>query len=163
MDINTLSDQTRKLKILKSRDTKKGHWYLLTGLVLGVVTGLIFTWLIYPVTYEDTTPATLAEGYKEIYLRTIAEVYAATGDLERATSRLNLLEYPDVVFTLGIQAQRALAEGQEKAARALALLASVIQTDQSPGEIAPPLISPSETPNESAMATQTLPQMTPDP
>ncbi len=158
-----LSDQTREIKIITPRNVNRSHWYLLTGLVLGVIAGLIFAWLIYPVIYEDTTPATLTEDYKKIYIRIIAEVYAATNDLERATSRLNLLEDADVVLTLGAHAQRALAEGQENQARALALLASAIQMDQSAGEIPPPLISPSETSEEVGIPTQTLQQPTPEP
>ncbi len=158
-----MRDQTREIKISTPREAKKSHWYLLTGLLLGIVAGLIFAWLIYPVIYEDTTPATLADGYKNIYIGTIAEVYAITGDLERATSRLNLLEDVDVVLTLGAQAQRALAEGQEKQARALALLASALQTDHSAEESQPPPILPSETQDETAFPTQTLPQLMPDP
>lgn len=136
---------------------------MLTGLLIGAAAGLVFTWLILPVVYQDTTPATLAEGYKEIYRRTIAEVYAATGNLDRAISRISLLEDEDIVFLLGAQAQRALAEGREKEAKALALLASGIQSRSFSGESIPLLITPSETPGEPALPTQTLPQFSPEP
>jgi len=132
-----MSDQTREIKLNPPRKSKKSNWYLLTGLVLGLAAGLIFTWVIFPVVYEDTSPATLTEGYKEIYRRIIAEVYTATGDLDRAASRLNLLEDDDPISALGAQAQRALADGREKEARALALLASSIQSGQSNGESIP--------------------------
>jgi len=124
-----LNEQTQEFRIVPQPETKRHHWYLLTGLILGISIGLIFTWLLCPVVYQDTSPASLVPGYKEIYRSTIAQVYAATGNLERASSRLVLLEDEDVVFALGAQAQQALAEGLEKEARALALLASAIQSD----------------------------------
>ena len=136
---------------------------MLTGLILGVAVGLIFTWLIYPAVYEDTSPGSMAESYKEIYRRTIAEVYAETGDLDRAASRLSLLEDENIVFALGAQAQRALADGREKEARALALLASAIQMDQSGEQSSPPPITPSVTSGEPTIPTQTLPLLTPNP
>lgn len=122
-----LNDQTQELRITPQPEEKSHHWYLLTGIIIGIAAGLIITWLLFPVVYQDTSPASLSPAYKEIYRSTIAQVYAATGNLERAASRLALLEDEDVIYALGAQAQRALADGQEKEARALALLASEIQ------------------------------------
>ena len=156
-----INDQTQEIKVKTLRETKRGHWYLLSGLVLGIAAGLIFTWLLFPVVYEDTSPGTLAEGYKEIYRRTIAEVYLVTGDLDRAISRLNVLENDDIVFALGSQAQRALADGRDTEAQALAVLASEIQLLQSAGESSVPQFTPSKIPTEPALPTQTLPQITP--
>ena len=158
-----MNDQTREIRLNPQPDKKRSHWYLLTGLVLGVAVGLIYAWLINPVVYQDTTPRTLSESYKEIYRRIIAEVFAATGDLERATSRLSLLEDENEVFALGAQAQRALSEGREEEAHALALLASAIQSGQPTGESIPTIISPSEAPNEPSIPTQTLPKQAPEP
>ncbi len=122
-----LNDQTQELRIISPSEEKRHHWYLLTGLIIGIAAGLIITWLLFPVVYQDTLPASLSPAYKEIYRSTIAQVYASTGNLERAVSRLALLEDEDVIYALGAQAQRVLADGQEKEARALALLASEIQ------------------------------------
>lgn len=126
-----LNDHTQEMKIAPVADEKGKSWYLLTGLLIGILIGLVFTWLICPAVYEDTTPASLSDSYKAIYRGTIAQVYAATGDLERAVSRLALLEDEDIVFALGAQAQGALADGRGVEAHALALLASAIQADQS--------------------------------
>ena len=158
-----VEDQTRQIRLNAEPKGKGNHWYLLTGLILGIAAGLIFAWVIFPVVYQDTSPGTLAEGYKEIYRRMIAEVYTETGDLERAVSRLNLLDDEDIIFTLGRQAQLALADGREKEARNLALLASAIQNSQPLEETQPPIISPSETQMETPVPTLTLPPMTPDP
>lgn len=76
---------------------------------------------------QKRPPAALGEVDKDFYRVTIAQVFWVTGDLERASLRLVLLEDPDPVDALGAQAQRALATGNDPDARALALLASVLQ------------------------------------
>jgi len=108
-------------------EQKRGAWYLLTGLVLGLIFGLIYAWLVNPVVYQNTHPASLKDSFKNSYRSTIAQAYAETANLDRAISRLVLLEDPDPVYALGAQAQQALAEGQPEEARALALLASALQ------------------------------------
>ena len=156
MNEKNLNDQTRELTIPPPPETRQGHWYLLTGLVLGVIIGLIFSWLIWPVVYEHTAPKNLSEPYKEIYRGTIARVYAVTGDLERAISRLDLLEDEDIVHSLGAQAQQTLADGRTEEARSLALLASAIQ-----GALLPePAQTSTASPDEVLVPTQTLPQIT---
>jgi hypothetical protein len=139
----------------------KGSWYLLTGLVLGLILGLLFAWVIDPVVYRSTEPATLKENAKETYRLMIAQAYAATGNLERAKQRLALLEDDNMVNALGAQAQRALANGKAEDARTLALLAAALQSEASPLPTSPP--DPTQTPNASAVPTQTLPALTPIP
>jgi len=114
-------------------------WYLLTGLILGFLLGLFYAWLINPVVYSNTEPATLRADFKDNYRLTIAQAYAASGDVERAQSRLALLRDEDTVFALGSQAQQALAAGFSEDARALALLASAVQGE---GENLIPTSSP---------------------
>jgi len=144
---------------------KGGYWYLVTGFFLGVVLGLIYTWWINPMVYQTTDPASLSDTYKDTYRSTIAQVYVATGNLERAQRRLNLLEDENPVYVLGAQAQRALAEGNAEEARALALLASDLQSNgQLPlvtAETISPDVSASATPR--VVPTQTLPLATSTP
>jgi hypothetical protein len=104
-------------------------WYLLTGLILGFLLGLLYAWWVNPVVYSNTEPATLRADYKGLYRATIAQAYAATGDLERAESRLALLRDEDLIFALGTQAQQMLAGGETEDARALALLAAALQAE----------------------------------
>lgn len=156
----TMDDATRELRLTPQPVEKKGNWYLLTGVILGLLLGLLYAWVINPVVYENTLPASLKDHYKDTYRSTIAEVYSATGNLDRAMQRLALLEDEDPVFTLGAQAQRELAAGNTSQAHALALLASVIQS----GESSQPL--PAEAtanPPADAVHTQTLPALTPIP
>ena len=114
-------------KPVEGSEPKQFPWYLLTGLILGFLLGLLYAWLINPVVYSDTEPASMRADFKENYRLTIAQAYAATGDLERAESRLVLLNDEDPIFTLGSQAQQALAAGFAEDARALALLAAGLQ------------------------------------
>ncbi len=104
---------------------------LLAGFLAGLALGLIYAWLLAPVQYTDTTPDTLRSDYKDQYRFLAASAYAATGNLERARSRLSLLGDPDPVQVLTAQAQRILAEGQPMAAvQMLAALASALQNSQ---------------------------------
>lgn len=137
-------------KTLANKPTVKlGPWYLLTGLILGLILGLVYAWLVDPVIYENTEPASLKASFKESYRIIIAQTFEKTGDLQRAADRLALLEDPDSVYALGAQAQQALANGQPEEAHALALLASALQ---GPAEIEPVPIP-----------TRTLPINTPTP
>ena len=70
---------------------ERGSWYLLTGLVIGIVLGLLYAWVVSPIEYVDTSPNTLRSDYQDTYRLNIALAYQATGDLARAQARLNLL------------------------------------------------------------------------
>ena len=144
-------DYTQEIQIPEpSSERKRGSWYLLTGVILGLLIGLVYTLLINPVVYTHSTPASLQEGDKDAYRSLIAQVYAVTGDLERAQLRLALLEDENPVYSLGAQAQDSDAERNTTEARALALLASALQSTAPTATTAP-------------IPTQTLPLNTPTP
>lgn len=144
-------EQTQEVQLPEpAPEQKRGSWYLLTSLVLGLILGLIYTWVINPVIYSHSTPASLGENDKATYRSLIAEAYSATGDLERAEFRLALLEDENPVYALGSQAQRCMAEGNPTEAYALALLASALQSN-------------SPIPSTNPIPTQTLPLNTPTP
>ncbi len=94
------------------RAEKRGNWYLLTGLVLGVALGLVYSWVIAPVEYVDAPPYALRSDFKDQYRTLIAVAYLYNGDLERAVYRLGALQDADITRTLAMQAQQALAEGR---------------------------------------------------
>lgn len=103
---------------------KRGPWYLLTGLVLGIALGLLYAWVFQPVQYIDTVPASLRTDFKDQYRALIAAAYLGNGDLLRARGRLELLKDEDMFRALSEQAQRTLAQqGSAADARALGLLA----------------------------------------
>jgi hypothetical protein len=156
-------ENTRQIRVQKRPEKKHSAWYLLTGLILGIILGLVYAWLINPVVYENTEPASLNANYKAVYRSLIAQVFAVTGNYERATRRLALLDDQDPFFTLGQQAQRALADGNTTEAQALALLASTLQTG-APVQTTPiALPTITHTMTEKTVPTQTLPALTPIP
>ncbi len=61
-------------------------------LLLGLGVGLLYGWVINPVSYQDTTLENLRIDYKTDYTLMVAEVYHQEGDLEWALTRLTLLE-----------------------------------------------------------------------
>jgi hypothetical protein len=88
---------------------KRGFWFLLSGLVLGLSTGLLVAWVIFPIQYVDTSPSSLRIDFKDEYRFMIASAFAASADLPRAQARLATLAEPDPIKILGDQAQRMLA------------------------------------------------------
>ena len=106
------------------REESRGSWYLLTGLIIGIFLGILFSRNILPVSYIDTSPDSLRSEDKDRYRSLIASAYLSNGDLVRARARLELLGDPDMSRTLTEQAQRTIAEdGSSSEAQALGLLA----------------------------------------
>jgi hypothetical protein len=115
----------------------RGSWYLLTGIIIGIGLGLIVSWLLWPTRYRDNAPASLSEVYKDRYRALIAAAYMATGDVERARSRLILLADPDMAAALITQAQRSMVEGRPDAeVKALSLLGLALASDDGPTPVA---------------------------
>jgi len=90
---------------------ERGSWYLLTGLLIGIAIGLGYAWVVQPVRYINTSPASLRADFKDRYRALIAAAYASNKDLVRAKARLALLKDADVFQALSEQAQRTLAKG----------------------------------------------------
>jgi hypothetical protein len=113
---------------------RRGSWYLLTGVVLGVAMGLIYSWVISPVTYVDAPPYALRTDYKDQYRALVAAAYLYSHDLRRAQDRLAQLKDDNPAQSVAMQAQRALAEGHpEEEVRALSALATALGQGVMPG------------------------------
>jgi hypothetical protein len=109
------------------KQDRRGSWYLLTGVVLGVAAGLVYSWVISPVRYVDAPPSALRADYKDDYRALVAAAYLYSLDLVRAEDRLAQLKDDKSAETLAMQAQRALAEGHsEEEIYALNTLASAL-------------------------------------
>jgi hypothetical protein len=103
------------------------------AVALGMAGGLYYSWVINPVEYIDTAPASLREDYKSDYLALIASAYASSSDLTRARVRLAAIPDPNPAGTLSQLAQTRLAQGKpESEARALALLAAALGEQPTP-------------------------------
>ncbi len=64
---------------------------ILLGFVLGLTASLAYGWLIQPVEYVETAPASLRIDYRTDYVIMVAEAYAGDGDLQVASVRLAAL------------------------------------------------------------------------
>ncbi len=159
----------RPRRSVQPASDSEGHsnWYLLTGLILGLGLGLLIAWVISPVRYIDTAPASLEMTYKDEYRRAIALAYQASGNLDRARERLALLDPGESVQALAAQAQRMLAENQPpQEARALAVLAADLEQPPTTARSSPspqpateqPRLTPQESPTtgQPGLATATL-------
>jgi hypothetical protein len=139
----------------------RGPWYLLTGVVLGVVLGLLYAWVVSPVRFVDNPPSAMREDFKDQYRSLIAVAYSSSHDLGRAQARLALLGDPDPFRILAAQAQRLLAEGGLPGeARALGDLAAAIgpgvdSIGTQPISSGSPNPGQPASPNPSATSTQT--------
>ena len=133
-------------------EQNRGNWYLITGLVLGLIMGLVYTWVISPVEQIDTHPHLLREDYKDIYRTLIARAYQANNNLPRAEARLDLIGDEQPALALAAQAQRYLAEsGDNQTAKCLANLSAALQAASTT-----PLPPPTES------ASQNQPSKTPE-
>ncbi|MCK4800804.1 MAG: hypothetical protein KAS84_02365 [Anaerolineales bacterium] len=113
-------------------DQDRGNWYLLTALILGLTLGLIYTWVISPVSQVDTHPSSLRVDYKDIYRSLISRAYQANNNLPRAKARLDLMDDDEPAMALAAQAQRFLAEGGDnEMAIILANLSADLQSAES--------------------------------
>jgi hypothetical protein len=120
------------------KSERRGSWYLLTGAVLGVAMGLIYSWVISPVKYVDAPPYALRADYKEEYRLLVALAYMYSHDLVRARDRLVQLKDDNPAQSVAMQAQRALAEGLPvEEVQALSLLATALSREVAPTSSGP--------------------------
>ena len=131
----------------------KGNWYLLTGLVIGILLGLAISWVLAPVKYVDTLPNSLRSDFKDEFRILIASAFSANNNLPRAEARLNLLGDPDPVQALILQAQDLVASGDPTgSAFTLAFLSDALMQSLRPTITS----SPSPTPKEEDTSTLEL-------
>lgn len=138
------------------KNDQRGPWYLLTGLVLGVISGLVISWVFLPVNYVDTAPDTLREDFKDAYRSLIAVAYLSSGNVERAKVRLRTLDQEDstdLYQTLTVLAGDDRRTESER--QALNILAAALTGQEMPVSNATPEIS--------AEPTQSVATLSPTP
>ncbi len=119
---------------------RRGPWFLLTGLLIGLLAGLLYAWLINPVRFVDTAPGLLLPEFKDQYRSMVALAYQANHDLGRAEGRLAQIKETDSIAELTSQAERIRAQGgSEQEATALTNLAIALgnQPGTSPASTSP--------------------------
>ncbi|MBN1135284.1 MAG: hypothetical protein JXM73_01790 [Anaerolineae bacterium] len=103
---------------------------ILVGLTAGIGLGLTLGWVVWPVSYTNTTLANLSTANKEDYIVLTAAAYTADRDLEKAEGRLAWLEAPNAPQWVAELADRFIAEGRnETDIRSLVELAHALGVD----------------------------------
>ena len=69
----------------------KRYIYFFGASLVGIGVGLYYGWVVSPIQYYDTTPATLRIDYQADYVLMVAEVYADDKDAILAVERLYFL------------------------------------------------------------------------
>jgi hypothetical protein len=86
-------------RILERNEMSRWTLFLIV-MLLGLGLGLVYGWVINPVSYQDTTLQDLRIDYKTDYTLMVAEVYHQENDLDWALNRLTLLEDPSPLTSI---------------------------------------------------------------
>ena len=134
---------------MNETNQRRGPWYLLTGLLLGFLAGLIYTSWIAPVRLINTEPKILSSTAKDEYRRLIALAYASNKDLGRASARLSLLgdEIPTTAL-LDTSTRLRKKNAPLAAVQALENLARDLQTGHKQIEKSQPSLTPTSQPDQ---------------
>jgi hypothetical protein len=111
------------------------HYLILAGigLIAGLIVGLGYTWLISPVKYVNTAPASLRADYKTQYIQLVAGAFAIDGEVTRAQARLAVLGDANINQTVSALAQQlAASESDPAMVRSLTALAQALSTEPTP-------------------------------
>ena len=142
--------------------------WLLLSLVIGLIGGLYYAWVIEPVIFTDASPARFNDEYRETYILLVSQSYAVNDNWPLAQQRLAALDDPEIAETvnslletavrqqrpaplleqLAIVARQLGAEGQAIALFAPTLPASNSQPTPTPAitNTPPPAATPTNTP-----------------
>lgn len=140
---------------MRNRDADdRGSWYLLTGLVIGVILGIVYAWVLWPIEYINTAPASLRPDFKAQYRALAASAYLASGNLERAKTRLEVLKDGDMTLQVSGQAA-AWMDGThpESEVRGLNLLAAALQQGPLPTLLQAIQTTPSPTSTQTGLSS----------
>lgn len=108
---------------------RRGPWYLFTGLIIGLMSGLIYAWLLDPVQFVNTSPDSLRPEYKAEHRLLIALAYEANDNIVRAAQRLAVLGDNDPVAALSTQIEQLRQQdGSERERAALTKLMADLRT-----------------------------------
>ncbi|MAU01359.1 MAG: hypothetical protein CL608_29820 [Anaerolineaceae bacterium] len=151
--------------------------WLLLSLVIGLVGGLYYAWVVDPVIFTDASPARFSEQYREEYIILVSQSYAVNENWPLAQQRLAALDDPEIAQTvnslletavrqnrpaplleqLAVVARQLGAEGQAVALFAPTLPAPDLQPTPTPAFVTTPTNTPppAATPTDTAVPTPT--------
>jgi hypothetical protein len=157
--------------------------WLLLSLVIGLIGGLYYAWLVDPVIFTDASPARFSDQYREEYIILVSQSYAVNENWPLAQQRLAALDDPEIAQTvndlletavrqqrpaplleqLAVVARQLGAEGQAIALFAPTLPATNLQPTPTPAIVTtptntpPPAATPTNTPIPAPIGTATRP------
>ena len=110
--------------------------------------GLIVTWVLWPVEFNNADAADLRQSYKDDYLRMIGSSYLADGDLQAAKQRLSEIGLTDPLQSIQDLIARdktslaysASLDALENLSRAISAPTSVAEAGQTPVNLTPQAI-----------------------
>ncbi len=73
---------------------KKGPFYLITGLIIGLAIGIFYGWVVNPTRYVDISPQSLHRDQKMQYVLLAAQSYQANEDIGRSYARIKQMMDP---------------------------------------------------------------------
>ena len=118
------------------------RWLIpLLAAIVGAAAGVLYGWVINPVKFVDTTPASLRADYRTDYVLMVAEAYHADHNVELASRRLAIFgsESPAELSLLAVQTGEGLGYSQDDLSL-LQELTRALQASQAPA--APPGSTP---------------------
>jgi len=107
-------------------------YYLLTGIIFGLLIGFAVTFVVLPVQYSNVPPETLQSVDKDQYRLMIAYAFKADHDIGRANARLGLLREENLSEVVLNQAQRSERRSD---AQILLNLSEALKETQSTGVV----------------------------
>lgn len=154
--------------------------WLSAGLIVGLVGGLMYAWVIAPPLYYDTYPPMMTEAHRKDWIKMTALAYGAEGNWARTQLRLTDLDPAEIRQVVAQTLDAAIAQGRPLlllqrlayladaygvASPAVAIYleqppapappATVLPPPASPAPTSPPLPSASPTPLPTALPTPT--------
>ena len=151
--------------------------WLLLSLIVGLVGGLYYAWVVDPVIFTDASPARFSDPYREEYIILVSQSYAVNENWPLAQQRLAALDDPEIAQTvndlletavrqqrpaplleqLAVVARQLGAEGQAIALFAPTLPASTLQPTPTPAIVTTPTNTPRPTGTAVPTPTATVP------
>lgn len=99
--------------------------WLSLGVILGIASGLLLGWVVWPIEFTEADPTVLEESYQQDYTVMIATAYSLDEDLNGARQRLSKLGKQDPnAWLLSVTVNHILNQSDETEIRYLVQLAS---------------------------------------
>lgn len=137
-------------------------WAPLAGLLVGLVLGVAYSWLIDPVELTNTHPALLRVDHRHDWVRLTALSYAADGDLARAKRRLVGIDDEDIEEALAALIEDYAAQGRSaETLRRLTTLAEALDIHTPAMLVYARTPTPTRPPPTSTRAPTSTPSPTP--